>query len=207
MQRKLYVKQAVGGLAVTTFLSVAPGIAQTQTSQSQPSQTQSNQTQRGNDRDTRRGELASFDQFLDGHREIAEPVRKNPSLVNNQQFVQSHPALQTYLQQHPNVSAEIKENPNAFMRQENRYDRQEDARADRDRDIDRPDADRNANRQNADNRRDARDNDRRDADDRRTDQPSRGQLARFDQFMDSHREISEQVKKDPDLLRNQQYIQ
>src|ERR1700747_2188935 len=142
MQRKLYVKQAVGGLAVTTFLSVAPGIAQTQTSQSQPSQTQSNQTQRGNDRDTRRGELASFDQFLDGHREIAEQVRKNPSLVNNQQFVQSHPALQTYLQQHPNVREEISENPNAFMRQENRYDRQEDARADRDRDMNRPDADR-----------------------------------------------------------------
>jgi hypothetical protein len=261
MERKLYVKQAVGALAVSTFLCLAPGIAQTQTGQSQPSQTQSNQTQRGNDRDTTRAELASFDQFLDGHREIAEQVRKNPSLVNNQQFVQSHPALQTYLQQHPNVSAEIKENPNAFMRQENRYDRQEDARADRDRDMNRSDADRNVNRQNTDNRQDARDNDRdrdidrrdtdnnrqtsaststntaastsartstgasantsansnasqssananrQDADDRRTDQPSRGQLARFDQFMDSHREISEQVKKDPDLLRNQQYIQ
>ena len=294
MERKLYVKQAMGTLAVTTFLFVAPGIAQTQTGQSQPSQTQSNQTQRGDDRDTTRAELASFDQFLDRHREIAEQVRKNPSLVNNPQFVQSHPALQTYLQQHPNVSAEVKENPNAFMRQENRYDRREDARADRDRDMNRPDADRNVNRQNPDNRdardndrdrdmnrpdadrnvnrqnpdnrQDARDNDRdrdndrreadnrqtstststntsastsartstgasantssntnanqsgtdadrqdadnrRDADDRRSDQPSRGQLARFDQFMDRHREISEQVKKDPDLLRNQQYIQ
>lgn len=274
MERKLYVKQAVGVLAVTTFLCVAPGISQTQTSQSPSSQTQTDQTQRGNDRDTTRGELASFDQFLDGHREIAEQVRKNPSLVNNRQFVQSHPALQTYLQQHPNVSQEIRENPSAFMRQENRYDRQEDARADRDRDMTRLEPDRDANRQatdnrtdnradnRTDNRQDARDNDRRDignrqtspgastntsastsartstgasantsaaagtstnqrdtdanrqdadnrrdADDRRADQPTRGELARFDQFMDSHREISEQVRKVPDLLRNPQYIQ
>ena len=269
MERKLYVKQAMGALAVLTFLCVAPGIAQTQTGQSPSSQTQTDQTQRGYDRDTTRGELASFDQFLDGHREIAEQVRKDPSLVNNRQFVQSHPALRTYLQQHPNVSQEIRENPNAFMRQENRYDRQEDARADRARDMNRPDLDRRNYDQRqdadnrADNRRDARDNDRdrdidrrdtdnrqtspssstsastrtsaststgtsaaantganqrdadasrqdvdrRDTDDRRTDQPSRGELARFDQFMDSHREISEQVKKDPDLLRNPQYVQ
>src|ERR1700746_1451092 len=111
MARKLYVKQAVGVLAVATFLCGAPGIAQTQTGQSQSSQTQTNQTQRGNDRDTTRGELASFDQFLDGHREIAEQVRKNPSLVNDKKWVQDHPALQTYLQEHQGVRAEIKENP------------------------------------------------------------------------------------------------
>src|ERR1700732_5416702 len=117
MEKKLYVNKAVGVLAVAAFVCVAPGIAQTQTGQPQSTQTQTNQTQQGNDRDTTRGELASFDKFLDGHREIAEQVRKDPSLVNNKQFVQGHPALQTYLQQHPNVSAEIRENPNAFMRQ------------------------------------------------------------------------------------------
>lgn len=79
------------------------------------------------DRDTTHGQLASFDQFLDHHREIAEQLRKDPSLVNNQKWVQEHPALQTYLQDHKGVREEITENPNAFMTAENRYDRREDS--------------------------------------------------------------------------------
>jgi len=84
--------------------------------------------------DTTRGQLARFDQFMDSHREIAEQLRKDPSLVNNRKFVDEHPALQTYLQEHPGIREEIKENPNGFMRQENRFDRQEDRRADERRD-------------------------------------------------------------------------
>jgi hypothetical protein len=83
------------------------------------------------DRDDRGGdrrEVAQFDQFLDSHREIAEQVRKNPSLVNDPQFVKTHPALQTYLQQHPAVSGELKQNPDSFMHQEASYDRHENGR-------------------------------------------------------------------------------
>ena len=122
---------------------------------------------RDRDRDTTRGELARFDQFLDGHREIAEQVRKNPSLLDNREFVQNHPELQTYLQQHPGVREEIKENPNAFMRQEDRFDRREDAR---DRDV------------------------------------NREELARLDNFLDSHREIAEQLRKDPSLVDNHEFV-
>ena len=85
------------------------------------------------DRDTTRGELANMDQFLDSHREIAEQVRKNPSLVNNHQFVQNHPQLQQFLQQHPGVSQEVKKNPNAFMAREQRFDEHENAWQSRDR--------------------------------------------------------------------------
>ena len=77
------------------------------------------------DTDTTRQELASFDQFLDSHRETAEQLRKDPSLVNNEEFLKSHPALQAYLQQHPQVREEIKESPETFMRKENRFDRPE----------------------------------------------------------------------------------
>jgi len=63
--------------------------------------------------------------FLDGHPEIAEQLRKDPSLINNREFVENHPALQQYLQSHPEVREEFKENPSAFMRQENRYERHE----------------------------------------------------------------------------------
>src|SRR6266481_5145984 len=124
------------------------------------------------DNDTTRIELAHFDQFMDSHREIAEQLRKDPSLVNNREFVEKHPALQTYLQEHPGIREEIKENPNAFMRQENRFDRQEDRRqGERDSDT------------------------------------TRAQLARFDQFMDGHREIAEQLRKDPSLVNNREFVE
>ena len=129
-----------------------------------------------------RRELSSFDRFLDSHRETAEQLRKNPSLVNNQEFLGKNPDLQTYLQNHPGVREEITENPNGFMHQENRYDRREDARND-DRDIQRD-----------------RDNMSRDRD------TTRGQLASFDQFLDHHRETAEQLRKNPSLVNNQEFL-
>ncbi len=82
---------------------------------------------RGRDRDVTRGELASMDRFMDSHPEIAERLQKDPSLVDKKEFVQSHPALQQFLADHPGVREEYKENPNAFMRQEDRFDRHENA--------------------------------------------------------------------------------
>ena len=119
------------------------------------------------DRDINRQELANFDKFLDSHREISEQLRKDPSLVDNGEFVKSHPALKTYLQDHPAVREEIKENPKAFMHAEDRFDRREDNR------------DRDANH---------------------------AELANFDRFLDSHREISEQLRKDPSLVDNREFV-
>jgi hypothetical protein len=133
------------------------------------------------DNGTRVGELASFDRFMDGHPEIAEQLRRDPSLVKNQQFVQTHPALQDYLQQHPGVQQEISENPDRFMRQEQRFDRREDQRDEGRGNFDRPE--------------DRRDNDSRV-----------GELASFDRFMDSHREISEQLRRDPSLVKNEEFV-
>src|SRR5260370_40621767 len=81
--------------------------------------------QHESDNDTTRRELAEMDRFLDGHPEVAEQLRKDPSLINNQEFVEKHPELREFLQNHPAVREEFRENPNAFMRQENRYDRRE----------------------------------------------------------------------------------
>jgi hypothetical protein len=121
------------------------------------------------DNDVTRRQLAGFDNFLDSHPEVAEQLRKDPSLVNNQQFVGNHPALQEYLQQHPEVQEEISQNPNAFMRREERYDRREDQRGDRD--------------------------------------ITRTELANMDRFMDSHPEIAEQLRKDPSLVDNKQFVE
>jgi phage-related protein len=79
-----------------------------------------------------RGQLSSFDNFLDSHPEVSEQLRKDPSLVNNEDFVEKHPALQQYLQQHPEIREQISQNPNGVMHQEQRFDRHEDQPRDRD---------------------------------------------------------------------------
>jgi len=148
------------------------------------------------DDNNRRQELARFDQFLDGHREVSEQLRRDPSLVKNQQFVESHPALQSFLQEHPRVREDLTQNPDAFMRQEERYDRREDAA--------REDA-RRFNNQDNDVRQDRdRDADR-DAD--RRGNGRRAELAQFDRFLDTHRETAEQLRRDPSLVKNQQFLQ
>src|SRR5262249_54772386 len=148
MTKKLHLKTALAFLATATVFWIGSPAG---------AQAQDNPPPRSDD--ITRGELASFDQFLDNHREIAEQLRKNPSLVNNSNFVKDHPALQTYLQSHPAVREEISENPNVFMKRENRYDRREDA------------FDRDAGRRETDDRRpdfdNRRDSDRRDVGERR----------------------------------------
>jgi phage-related protein len=79
-----------------------------------------------------RWQLSSFDSFLDSHPEVSEQLRKDPSLVNNEDFVEKHPALQQYLQQHPEIREQISQNPNGVMHQEQRFDRREDQPRDRD---------------------------------------------------------------------------
>src|SRR5260370_39073267 len=77
-----------------------------------------------------------MDRFPNTPRKIAKQLRKDPSLSNNRQWVENHPALQEFLQTHPGVREEFRENPNAFMQPEERFDQREDHR-DRDRDGDR----------------------------------------------------------------------
>jgi hypothetical protein len=71
------------------------------------------------------GEVKRFDQYLDRHPEVAEQLRKNPSLINNEDYKERHPELREWLKNHPEAREELKENPRAFMRRENRFDRHE----------------------------------------------------------------------------------
>ncbi len=118
----------------STQPQIPPESMQPQNAQPQSTQSQNMQRpDRDRDRDdvTRR-QLASFDKFLDSHPEVAEQVRKDPSLVNNEEFVEKHPQLQQYLQAHPEIREDLRQNPNAFMRQEDRFDRHEGQGRDRD---------------------------------------------------------------------------
>jgi len=93
-------------------------------------------TEGDRDHDINRRDVAEMDRFLDSHPEIAEQLHKDPSLIDNRQWVQNHPALQDYLRDHPQMSAAFRSDPNLFMRDENRYERTE---GDRDHDINRRD--------------------------------------------------------------------
>src|ERR1700679_3721999 len=159
-----------------------------------------------NDDDIARRDLARFDQFLDSHRDDAQQLRKTPALVDDPQYLQSHPQLNTYLQDHPSVKQEISQRPDTFMRLEDRYDRDHDAR---DRDAGAPDRDHDAYR---DRDRDAdrgADGDRdRDADHRGPERDAdRRELANFNRFLDDHREVGEQLRKDPSLADNREFVQ
>jgi phage-related protein len=76
-------------------------------------------------RDITLGEVRSFDNFLDDHSAIDRELTKNPSLINDREYIAKHPELREYLGAHPAVRADLHENPRAFMSRERKFDKQE----------------------------------------------------------------------------------
>ena len=65
--------------------------------------------------------LTRFDNgYLDEHPEVAQQLSAHPALVDNPQFMATHPGLREYFAQHPAVRANFKEHPYRFMALENR---------------------------------------------------------------------------------------
>src|SRR5258707_3369043 len=123
-KRHLFVRNAIAVLAATPLLWIAPGVnAQTSSPSPHEIKTYQNDHDASQDKKIPREELAQFDQFLDKHREISEQLRRDPSLVRNQQFMQSHPALQSYLQDHPQSRQDLTTDPNSFLGYETAHDR------------------------------------------------------------------------------------
>jgi len=174
IKTKFYARGSLAPLLALGML-IAAGAANGQTMQPQPpNQVGPNQplppdrvgpNQPTRDDDITRRDVAEMDHFLDEHPEIAQQLRKDPSLIDNRGWVSDHPALQQYLQNHPQISATFRANPNLFMRDEARYDRET--------------SDRNI---------------------------SRRDIVEMDRFMDAHPEIAEQLKKDPSLIDNKQWV-
>ena len=76
--------------------------------------------------DITRQQLAEFDTFLNNHPEVAQQLERDPSLINNANWVGQHPQLQAFLNDHPRLTAAFRDDPSLFMRDESRYDRRED---------------------------------------------------------------------------------
>ena len=60
--------------------------------------------------------------YLDEHPEVAQQLAAHPALVDNPQFMATHPELREYFAQHPAVRADLKEHPYRFMAREDRLD-------------------------------------------------------------------------------------
>ena len=73
------------------------------------------------DRDAMTSRSASFGSFLGTHSAIAHQLSNNPSLANDQSYLQSHPELQSYLSTHPEVRNELMQNPQEFLKSAQQY--------------------------------------------------------------------------------------
>ena len=74
------------------------------------------------DNDVTRGELSSFHEFLQVHGNISGELSKNPSLANNQEYLENHPELRGYLQANPQVHEELSQNPQSFLKSAQQFD-------------------------------------------------------------------------------------
>jgi len=61
--------------------------------------------------------------YFDSHPDVARKLKQDPALIDNQQFVDSHPGLHEYLHDHPGVRHDFKSHPNRFMHRERVYHR------------------------------------------------------------------------------------
>src|ERR1700730_5774238 len=70
-------------------------------------------------------QVATLDQFLDGHPDVDKTLRGNPWLIRNAEYLHEHPELQTFLNQHPELKEESAETPAYLMQRERRFDARE----------------------------------------------------------------------------------
>jgi hypothetical protein len=130
------------------------------------------------DTDATPPEMSNFDVFLDGHADLARQLRGNPALVNSEEFLEDHPALQQYLANHPNLREELQESPSAFIKGSERVG-------------------------DVETRRSAADRDRETAENGRADFDRAG----FDAFFDSHPDIARELSKNPSLVNNGEFLE
>jgi hypothetical protein len=65
--------------------------------------------------------LGSTDRYLASHPEVTQQLDHNPRLIDNSQFVDSHPGLREYLQTHPEARARWRSHPIRYLRHANHY--------------------------------------------------------------------------------------
>jgi hypothetical protein len=79
---------------------------------------------------SRGGPVARFDNgYLDEHPEVAQQLARDPHLVDNPQYLATHPGLDQYFASHPEVRNELQNHPDRFLTREAGYERYENGNA------------------------------------------------------------------------------
>jgi hypothetical protein len=68
-----------------------------------------------------KGEIENFNAFLNAHPNTAAELHRNPSLVDNANFLQQRPELHSYLAEHDQLRKAIQTHPGQFMYSKGRY--------------------------------------------------------------------------------------
>lgn len=111
-------------------LTLIPARAWSQQDPGGQYQDQENQYQNSNSDNGMRKGIANLDQFLDNHPAIEKDLESNPALVNDTNYLKSHPDLRDFCDHNPGIKAQLQQNPNLVVRREDRF---EGSRADHDR--------------------------------------------------------------------------
>jgi hypothetical protein len=72
------------------------------------------------------GAMERQDEFFDSHPGIRNDLTRNPRLVDNREYRQHHPELQSYLHNHPNMRRGWQEHPRREMRHQERWESRHD---------------------------------------------------------------------------------
>jgi hypothetical protein len=59
--------------------------------------------------------MEEFDRWKQKNPETREELRKDPSLMNNPEYLAKHPELQKFMDEHPNFKKAAKKNPERLM--------------------------------------------------------------------------------------------
>jgi phage-related protein len=78
-------------------------------------------------KDISRVELRNLDDFLDKHPAIEKDLQKDPSLVNNADYLAKHPDLGDFLKNHGHLGQDLRSNPKVVIREERKFDKDESA--------------------------------------------------------------------------------
>ena len=65
--------------------------------------------------------LANTDRYLTDHPEVEHQLNADPRLIDNRQYVDSHPGLHDFLQTHPDARQQWKSHPYEYMHREDHY--------------------------------------------------------------------------------------
>lgn len=60
--------------------------------------------------------MQGFDRWVHDNPQAAKELKKDPSLINNSDWLAKHPDLNNYMNSHPDLKQEMQKNPERMMR-------------------------------------------------------------------------------------------